>query len=162
MVNGDLMTGLGAIFSIFLCSTGACIASIPAGIFAIRSNDGFKAFCPIMSAGVLAIYGIVVAVILGFKLGDTAISESQGYKFFSAGLSVGLACLASGIGMRGFLERYMLSPPTSDDSVSPEREPLIANCVVQPKVTSKLLTVNIFFEAIGLHGLIVALFLLFS
>lgn len=88
MANPDLMTGLGAAFSIFLCSAGSVVASVQAGLFALASSGGgIMAFCPIIIAGVLSIYGIIIAVIL---CGQTDISEADGYKNLCAGLSVGL------------------------------------------------------------------------
>jgi ATP synthase proteolipid subunit len=100
MVSAELLTGLGAAASIFFCSTGAAVASAPAGVFALRSST-YKAFIPIVIAGVLAIYGIIVAVILAgnLKQNGSSMTESDGYKQLAAGLSVGLGCLASGLGM---------------------------------------------------------------
>lgn len=99
MVSAELLTGLGAAASIFFASVGAALASAPAGVFALRSST-YRAFIPIVIAGVLAIYGIIVAVLLASNLKNKEImTESDGYKQLAAGLSVGLACLASGLGM---------------------------------------------------------------
>lgn len=87
MANPDLMTGLGAALSIFLSSTGATVASVEAGIFALRTGGSLMAFLPIVISGVLAIYGIIIATIL---CGQTNVSEQEGYQNFSAGLCVGL------------------------------------------------------------------------
>ena len=97
MVSAELLTGLGAASSIFFCSVGAAVASAPAGVFALRSST-WRAFVPIVIAGVLAVYGIIVAVILAGKW-KADMTESDGYKQLAAGLSVGLACLGSGLGM---------------------------------------------------------------
>jgi ATP synthase proteolipid subunit len=97
MVSAELLTGLGAASSIFFCSTGAAVASAPAGVFALRSST-WRAFVPIVIAGVLAIYGIIVAVILAANW-KVDMTESDGYKQLAAGLSVGLACFGSGLGM---------------------------------------------------------------
>ena len=91
MVSAELLTGLGAAASIFFCSAGAAVASAPAGVFALRSTT-LRAFAPIVISGVLAIYGIIVAVILAGQLSNSkTMAESDGYKQLAAGLSVGLA-----------------------------------------------------------------------
>lgn len=114
------------------------------------------AFLPIIIAGVLAIYGIIIAVLL---CGQTDISEADGYKNFSAGLCVGLACLTSGCGMARFLEKHMM-PTTATNRRSGQEEPLIGTSSPQMVATSwSLLMVMVFLEAIGLYGLIVALIL---
>lgn len=125
--NSELLTGLGAAFSIFLTSAGSAVASVPAGKYALQST-GILAFAPIIIAGVLAIYGIVVAVILAQKINHVSDSVS-GYKNFTAGLSVGLACLASGIGMARFLDEYLQyedSTESQGDTWSAQEEPLVA------------------------------------
>lgn len=134
MANPELMTGLGAAFSIFLCSAGSVVGSVQAGIYALQQNGGgIFSFFPIIIAGVLSIYGIIIAVILS---GQSDINEANGFKNLCAGLSVGLAsifllqgcihhvthsfvfltlflslytqaCLMSGIGMSNFLEKHM-------------------------------------------------------
>lgn len=103
MVSAELLTGLGAAASIFFCSAGAAVASAPAGVFALRSST-IRAFIPIVISGVLAIYGIIVAVILAVNLmNNHVMTESDGYKHLAAGLAVGLACLASGFGIVSFV-----------------------------------------------------------
>ena len=172
MANPDLMTGLGAALSIFLSSAGSAVASVPAGVFALRSGGsggGIMAFLPIVIAGVLAIYGIIIAVIL---CGQDGISETDGYRNLSAGLAVGLACLTSGCGMALFLDKHMAQPPSTATSMTTsgrtnrrgeQQEPLISSAPLPQQVvletTWGLLMVMVFLEAIGLYGLIVALFL---
>lgn len=165
MANPNLMTGLGAAISIFLCSAGSVVASIQGGLFALENGGSWKSFIPIVQAGVLAIYGIIIAVLL---CEQSNVSEQEGYQNFSAGLSVGLACLMSGVGMAAFLEKQsrMHQPMSrtsrgiSDDS---QQEPLLdsdaAGAVVAP-ISKSLILVMIFMESIGLYGLIVALMIL--
>ena len=202
MANPELMTGLGAACSIFLCSAGSAIASIQAGIYALEQKDGsgIYSFFPIMSAGILSIYGIIIAVILSRQ---SEISQEDGFKNFCAGLSVGLAslvcvvmccinrgihvrsniiclslwfvliqaCLMSGIGMSKFLEKHMAPRYHSRSTItrcSDQQEPLLLSgdthpsshaTFVVPPASQRLLTLMVFFEAIGLYGLIVALIL---
>lgn len=159
MANPDLMTALGAALSIFLTAAGSVVASIQAGLFALRSGGrGFWSFAPIIISGVLAIYGIIIAVLLSKKEVKT---EQEGYQNFAAGLSVGLACLMSGIGMAKFIEKHMENPPRS--TRNGQVEPLISSngdaVVVMDPPTVGFMFVLVFLEAIGLYGLIVALIL---
>jgi ATP synthase proteolipid subunit len=171
----ELLTGLGAASAIFLCSAGACAASAPAGIYAMRTTPAhgiIKAFIPIVIGGVLAIYGIIVAVILSFKISD-GMDAVTGYKALTSGLSVGLACLASGMGMAKFLQDYMSSTPgffaakssaaTTNGNGAPESQPLLGGnsglFVEFPTPSWTFFCVYVFLEAVGLYGLIVALIL---
>jgi V-type H+-transporting ATPase 16kDa proteolipid subunit len=161
-VNPELLTGLGAALSIFLTSAGSAMASVPAGKYAIRSS-GILSFAPIVIAGVLAIYGIIVAVLLARKI-ENASDAASGYKNISAGLCVGLACLASGFAMARFLEDSIATSMQQDDATgNTQDQPLLArnrsvNKLLQPSV--RFLMVMVFLEAIALYGLIVALFMM--
>jgi len=164
--DAELMTGLGAAASMFLTALGSALASVQAGKFAMRSTGGgVLSFAPIMSSGVLAIYGIIVSVLLGGKIGE--VDQAGGYKNFAAGISVGLTCLASGLGMAGFIEDS-LHPMDGRtitqglNSSSEATEPLVRNnnTAPRPYPTSRFLMCMIFLEAIGFYGLIVALVLI--
>jgi V-type H+-transporting ATPase 16kDa proteolipid subunit len=143
MSTPELLTGLGAAAAIFLSSLGSCIASAPAGIFALRAeidSDSMLSFGPIMIAGVLAMYGLIISIILISKLMvDEPITKKDGYKALSAGLVVGLSCLASGYGMSRFIEQSMTMDFT--------------------QFTFRYFLCLVYIEAIGLYGLIVALML---
>jgi len=160
------MTGLGAAVSVFFSALGSSIASAPAGIYAISSSSGIKAFCPIVISGVLAIYGIIVAVILCGKLSNNEVhDETDGYRHFSAGLAVGLACLASGCGLARFLEANLrISAPVprgeSDERFLLGNTTSVQTRVIGPaEINIKFIMVLCFIEAIGLYGLIVGLLL---
>jgi len=106
-LDPQLLTGVGCAASIFLCAAGSAYASSYSGVYAMRSSD-IKGFAPIVISGVLAIYGIIVSVMLAFKLNnlsaDSIMTQGEGYRNLSAGLSVGFACLASGVGMAFFIK----------------------------------------------------------
>jgi len=159
-----LMTCLGVAASIFFSALGSALASVQGGRYAMRST-GVISFAPIMSSGVLAIYGIIVSVLLSEKIQVDTLDAAGGYRNFSAGLSVGLASLASGMGLAGFFEDSL--PATTlqvADSTSEIQEPLIRGSGDQRSVVEKpsprFLMCMIFLEAIGLYGLIVALVLI--
>ena len=163
-LDPQLLTGLGAALAIFLTAYGAAIASSHSGVFAVRGSD-YKAFAPIVISGVLAIYGIIVAVLLVGKLNQSEISQVDGYRNLSAGLTVGLACCASGLGLAKFMQQINdHHHSTTASSSGPESEPLIGRRIVatnQAPVNFLHLCLSlVFLEAIGLYGLIVALFLL--
>jgi V-type H+-transporting ATPase proteolipid subunit len=169
MVNPELMTGLGAAASTFFTAAGSCYASVHAGVFAMRASLPYwVAFSPIIISGVLAIYGIIISVILSAKLtnDESPLTETDGYRYFAAGLSVGLACLASGLGMGKFLEKHTItSTRRVASSNGDQTEPLLSNTEDAPHYNVSghnmwsFLMVLVFLEAIGLYGLIVALFL---
>lgn len=176
-VDPTLLSGLGAALSIFLSAIGAATASAEAGIYAIRSSQAsasIKAFFPIMVSGVLAIYGIIVSVIISAKIHSSSTSELStvdGYRYLCAGLSVGLACAASGSGLATFIKKSnewsSYRAPPSEGTVSPATEPLLgsarpgdASVVGPPEFNFRYFCVLTFLEAIGLYGLIVALVLI--
>ena len=180
MTNPELLTGLGAALAVFLASAGSSIASVPAGLFAMRAahHHGVRSFFPIIIAGVLAIYGMIVAVILCLQLTNKSdsehpqqLTEADGYKNLSAGLAVGLACFVSGTGMANFVS---MAGETTTTTIGRQRtdqtEPLLGAIATAasntqcgppspPAPTMNFLMVLVFLEAIGLYGLVVALIL---
>ncbi|CAM9645525.1 unnamed protein product [Ectocarpus sp. 13 AM-2016] len=101
---------------------------------------------PVVMAGVLGIYGLIVAVILSGAIGmpgDTGntFSSFSGYAFLAAGLCCGLSGLAAGmaIGIVG------------DAGVRAVGQ--------QERLFVGMILILIFAEALGLYGMIVALIL---
>lgn len=174
--TAELWTGLGAAAAMLFTSAGAAVASVPAGRYVTRCSHPYSylSFAPIVIAGVLAIYGIIVAALLAVKLhevsaagGTGGMDAVAGYKNLAAGLCVGLACLASGMGMARFLEVSMVDTEVLVVSGTPEageRVPLLNGTtssgvkMIAPP-TIRFLMVLTYLEAIGLYGLIVALVL---
>lgn len=108
MVNTELLTGLGAVCSVFFSRTGACVASVPCGYFALQARGGMLKPCiPIIISGVLAIYGLIVVILLSHPMSDSTIDLTllQGYR----SLSVGLVFLVSGCAIGGFVRGHMRS-----------------------------------------------------
>ena len=157
--------------SVFLASVGACWASVPSGVYATHSNEGVKGFAAVIISGVLAIYGIIVAAIIVNRLNNGAeLTMVEGYMHMSAGLCVGLACLASGGALAGFVDRHMstsikLEAPARlrADAENEQTTPLLGTSSHQEplwfETSSNFLMVLVFIEAIGLYGLIAALLL---
>ena len=88
-------------------------------------------------AGILGIYGLIVAVLLQAQ--SKTADAKQGYQYFGAGITCGMSSLASGlaIGIAG--------------------EKLVKAYAQTDKIFIGMILVLIFAEAIGLYGLIIAI-----
>merc|ERR1712072_1631836 len=102
-----------------------------------------KSIIPIIMAGVLGIYGLIVAVLLGSGItpGAYEYASYSGYSALAAGLCCGMAGLSAGIAI-GIV---------GDAGVRATAR--------QPKLFVGVILILIFAEALGLYGLIVALIL---
>lgn len=100
-----------------------------------------KSIIPVVMAGILGIYGLIVAVILVQKINSNDYTFYNGYKHLASGLCCGLSSLAAGmaIGIVG------------DAGVRANAQ--------QPKLFVGVILILIFAEALGLYGLIIALIL---
>merc|ERR1711907_115619 len=110
----------------------------------LHSEMVMKSIIPIIMAGVLGIYGLIVAVLLGSGIsGDNAYGYASysGYSALAAGLCCGMAGLSAGIAI-GIV---------GDAGVRANTR--------QPKLFVGVILILIFAEALGLYGLIVALIL---
>ena len=173
----NLLTGLGAVLSLFFSAAGSALASAHAGIFALNDKQSYKSFVPIVQAGVLSIYGLIIAVLLIGKLGGgdssdgvAVLSTVQGYRNLCAGLANGLGSWASGWGMSIFIKQLndsgaIVGHGGEGSTQSELQRPLIQGSGDNASASSsidfkKLVMCMIYLEAIGLYGLIVALFLI--
>jgi V-type H+-transporting ATPase proteolipid subunit len=95
---------------------------------------------PVM-AGVLGIYGLIIAVIISTNITPTGYTLFQGYAHLSSGLACGLSGLAAGmaIGIIG------------DAGVRANAQ--------QPKLFVGMVLMLIFCEALALYGLIIGIIL---
>merc|ERR1719463_984399 len=110
----------------------------------MHSDMVMKSIIPIIMAGVLGIYGLIVAVLIGSGItGDKPYNYSSysGYAALAAGLCCGMAGLSAGIAI-GIV---------GDAGVRANAR--------QPKLFVGVILILIFAEALGLYGLIVALIL---
>ena len=98
-----------------------------------------KSMIPVVMAGVIGIYGLIIAVIIGSSIDSQGYSSFDGFAHLGAGLSVGLSGLAAGIAI-GIV---------GDAGVRATAQ--------QPKLFVGMILILIFSEALGLYGLIVAL-----
>merc|ERR1711957_506501 len=101
-----------------------------------------KSIIPVVMAGIIAIYGLVVSVLIGGGMSDqTSYSLFKGFLDLGSGLAVGISGLAAGyaIGIVG--------------------DTGVRGTGMQPKLFVGMILILIFAEVLGLYGLIVALIL---
>ncbi|CAH7685776.1 hypothetical protein PPACK8108_LOCUS20352 [Phakopsora pachyrhizi] len=137
----------GVASSMIFSTVGAAYGTAKAGIgitgLGIMKPDlVMKSLIPVVMAGIIAVYGLVVAVlIIGGMDPSKPYSLFAGFIHLGAGISCGLTGLAAGhaIGLIG-------------DSCA-------RAFVFQPRIFVSMVLMLIFAEVIGLYGLIIALIL---
>jgi len=131
-----VFSALGAAYGTAKSGTGIAAMSV------MRPQLIMKSIIPVVMAGIIAIYGLVVAVLItnGLK-NDGTYTLFKSFVDLGAGLSVGLSGLAAGfaIGIVG------------DSGVRGTAQ--------QPELFVGMILILIFAEVLGLYGLIVALML---
>uniref|UniRef100_A0A0X3NPC2 V-type proton ATPase proteolipid subunit n=1 Tax=Schistocephalus solidus TaxID=70667 RepID=A0A0X3NPC2_SCHSO len=120
---------------------GTARSSMGISCMAVRKPELImKSLVPIVMAGIIAVYGLVVSVLIAGQVSvDYTLQQSLSH--FGAGLSVGLSGLAAGyaIGVVG------------DAGVRAYSK--------EPRVFVGMILILIFAEVLGLYGLILALIL---
>ena len=145
---------MGCAAALVFCNLGSAYGTAKSGIgiasmAVTRPTMVYKSLIPVVMAGILGIYGLIIAVIIQSKISynatenfqETSMNPYAGFKLFAAGLCVGLSSVASGyaIGIIG------------DVGVM---------CNAQnEKMFVGMILVLIFAEAIGLFGLIISVML---
>ena len=130
-----VFANLGAAYGTFKSGVGICHLGI------LRPDRIIKSVIPVIMAGILGIYGLIVSVILNQKIKPEGYSKRQGYSHLAAGLCCGLSSLGAGlaIGIGG------------DAGVRAMGQ--------QERIFVGMMLILIFSEALGLYGLIVSLIL---
>ncbi|KAK4047478.1 v-type proton ATPase 16 kDa proteolipid subunit 2 [Microbotryomycetes sp. JL201] len=140
--------GFAGVFSSMVFSTvGAALGTAKAGIGitgagTIAPHLIMKSLIPVVMAGIIAVYGLVVSVLIaGSLVPDGTYTLYAGFVHLAAGLSCGLTGLAAGhaIGYVG--------------------DACARAYLYQSRVFVGMVLMLIFAEVIGLYGLIVALLL---
>jgi len=100
----------------------------------LRPDQMIRCSVPVVMAGIIAIYGLVVSVLISGTL-QTRMSLAQGVTHLGAGLSVGLAGLAAGfaVGIVG--------------------DAGVRGTAQQPRLFVGMILILIFAEVLGLYGL---------
>eukprot|EP00049_Salpingoeca_infusionum_P017036 m.351559 g.351559 ORF g.351559 m.351559 type:complete len:212 (-) comp16275_c0_seq1:378-1013(-) len=129
-----VFSALGAAYGTAKSGTGIAAMSV------LRPELIMKSIIPIVMAGILAIYGLVIAVLIAGGMGSTGgYTLYSGFASLGAGLSVGISALAAGfaIGIVG------------DSGVRGTAQ--------QTKLFVGMILILIFAEVLGLYGFIVAI-----
>ncbi|KAK4658007.1 vacuolar ATPase V0 domain subunit c [Podospora pseudocomata] len=105
----------------------------------LRPDLIVKNIVPVIMAGIIGIYGLVVSVLISDALTQDSYALYTGFVQLGAGLSVGLAGMAAGfaIGIVG--------------------DAGVRGTAQQPRLFVGMILILIFAEVLGLYGLIVAL-----
>jgi len=131
-----IFTALGAAYGTAKSGTGIAAMAV------MRPELIMKSIIPVVMAGIIAIYGLVVSVIISQKIeAAPTYTLYAGFCGLGAGLAVGLSGLAAGyaIGIVG--------------------DAGVRGTAQQPRLFVGMILILIFAEVLGLYGLIVALIL---
>ena len=151
--NAPYFGFMGAAFALIFANLGAAYGTGKSGMGISALGVGkpemvMKSIVPIVMAGVLGIYGLIIAVIIGSaadgwdsQTNGPAYSVKSAYAHFGGGLSCGLSGLGAGMAIG-----------------------IVGDCLTrasaeQPKLFVGMVLILIFAEALGLYGLIVGLVL---
>ena len=87
-----VFSNLGSAYGTAKTGVGICSMSV------LRPELMIKSVIPVVMAGILGIYGLIIGVIIQMKI-TTKITFQEGYKFLGAGLCCGLTSLAAGLAL---------------------------------------------------------------
>lgn len=146
-VYGPFFGIMGAASAIIFSSLGAAYGTAKSGtgiaaMSVMRPELIMKSIIPVVMAGIIAIYGLVISVLIAGVIDVSAnYSLYKGFVHLGAGLSVGFSGLAAGfaIGIVG--------------------DAGVRGTAQQPRLFVGMILILIFAEVLGLYGLIVAIFL---
>ena len=132
-----VFANLGAAYGTAKSGVGICTMGV------LKPEKIIKAIIPVIMAGILGIYGLIVGVLLNSSITSSPSTYTlpKGFSHLAAGLCCGVSSWAAGvaIGLAGDAGARALGQ--------------------QDKVFVGMMLVLIFGEALGLYGLIVALLL---
>merc|ERR1712083_1207322 len=130
-----VFSAMGAAYGTAKSGTGIAAMAV------MRPEAIMKSIIPVVMAGIIAIYGVVVAVLIAGQLESSGYTLYKGFVHLGAGLSVGLSGLAAGyaVGVVG--------------------DAGVRGTAQQPRLFVGMILILIFAEVLGLYGLIVAIYL---
>lgn len=146
-IYGPFFGVMGAASSIIFSSLGAAYGTAKSGsgiaaMAVMRPELVNQSIIPVVMAGIVAIYGLVVAAVISNNIKPPPEYKLyQGFLHLGAGLAVGLSGLAAGfaIGVVG--------------------DAGVRGIAQQPRLFVGMILILIFAEVLGLYGFIVALIL---
>ncbi|KAH8322774.1 V-type proton ATPase 16 kDa proteolipid subunit c [Drosophila kikkawai] len=132
---------LAIIFTTLGASYGTAVSGIGIASMAVgRPEMIMKSIIPVVMAGIIAIYGLVVSVLIAGTINDNYTVEN-GYMHFGCGLAVGLPGLTAGI------------------AIGIAGDAGVRGSAAQPRLFVGMILILIFAEVLALYGLIVAIYL---
>ena len=129
-----VFANLGAAFGTAKSGVGICSMGV------LKPDKIIKSVIPVIMAGILGIYGLIVAVILNQKI-DNNYDYKKAYSHFASGLSCGLSSLGAGLAIGVGGDAGVRALGQTD------------------RIFVGMMLILIFAEALGLYGLIVSLIL---
>ena len=149
LIYAPLFGVRGAASSMVFSAIGAAYGTAKSGIgissmAVMRPELIMKSIIPVVMAGIIAIYGLVVAVLVAGKIKPGSYTLHEAFLHLGSGLSVGVSGLGAGyaIGIVG------------DAGVRATAQ--------QPRMFVGMILILIFAEVLGLYGLIVAIYMFAS
>ncbi|CAP72866.1 uncharacterized protein PODANS_2_2980 [Podospora anserina S mat+] len=143
-VYAPFFGAMGCTAAIVFTCLGASYGTAKSGVGiaamgVLRPDLIVKNIVPVIMAGIIGIYGLVVSVLISDALTQDSYALYTGFVQLGAGLSVGLAGMAAGfaIGIVG--------------------DAGVRGTAQQPRLFVGMILILIFAEVLGLYGLIVAL-----
>jgi len=137
---------MGATSAMVFSALGAAYGTAKSGcgisaMAVMKPEAIMKSVIPVVMAGIIAIYGLVVAVLIAGNIDKDQYSLYKAFFHLGAGLAVGLSGLAAGfaIGIVG--------------------DAGVRGTAQQPRLYVGMILILIFAEVLGLYGLIVSLIL---
>ena len=128
-----VFANLGAAYGTAKSGVGICSMGV------LKPDKIIKSVIPVIMAGILGIYGLIVAVILNQKVNNY--TYKKGYSHLASGLCCGLSSLGAGIAIGIGGDAGVRALGQTD------------------KIFVGMMLILIFAEALGLYGLIVSLIL---
>ena len=129
-----VFANLGAAYGTAKSGVGICSMGV------LKPDKIIKSVIPVIMAGILGIYGLIVAVILNQRIG-VKYTYKEGYAHLASGLCCGLSSLGAGIAIGIGGDAGVRALGQTD------------------KIFVGMMLILIFAEALGLYGLIVSLIL---
>ena len=135
LASALVFANLGAAYGTYQSGVGICHLGI------LRPDKIIKSVIPVIMAGILGIYGLIVAVILNQRIERDKYTLKDGFKHLASGLVCGMSCLGAGI------------------SIGVAGDAGVRALGQEDKIFVGMMLILIFSEALGLYGLIVSLIL---
>ena len=136
---------MGIASALVFANLGAAFGTAKSGVGimsmgVLKPDKIIKSVIPVIMAGILGSYGLIVGVILAQKIGDSY-DYKQGYAHLASGLCCGLSSLCAGLAIGIGGDAGVRALGQTD------------------KIFVGMMLILIFGEALGLYGLIVSLIL---